>query len=84
MTAAISGAHTIGNAKLENSGYQGGWSDKKNQRIFNNNYYKSVAIKGWGPDRAVDGNSGKNQWKLIDMTPDDEAEGQMMLDSDIN
>lgn len=30
MTAAISGAHTIGSAKLKNSGYEGNWSDPKN------------------------------------------------------
>lgn len=28
-TAAISGAHTLGSAKLENSGYNGHWSDPK-------------------------------------------------------
>lgn len=30
MTAALSGAHTLGHAKLENSGYKGGWGDPKN------------------------------------------------------
>jgi len=28
MTAAISGVHTLGSAKPENSGYNGFWSDK--------------------------------------------------------
>ena len=36
LTAAISGAHTIGSAKPENSGYDGMWGDPLNQEIFNN------------------------------------------------
>jgi len=31
LTAAISGAHTIGSAKPENSGYDGMWGDPANQ-----------------------------------------------------
>lgn len=30
LTAAISGVHTLGSAKLENSGYEGFWSDTVN------------------------------------------------------
>ena len=47
MTAAINGAHTIGQAKLANSGYVGFWSDEDNQGIFNNDYYLSLLNKGW-------------------------------------
>jgi len=47
FTAAINGAHTIGGAKPENSGYAGVWSDRANQGIFNNDYYKSLLNKGW-------------------------------------
>lgn len=60
MLAALSGVHTIGKAKPENSGYDGGWSDAANQGIFNNDYYKSMLSKGWGPKRAVGGNADKN------------------------
>lgn len=60
MTAAISGAHTIGSAKLHNSGYTGMWGDPTNQGIFNNDYYRNIAAHGWGPDRAVGGNPDKN------------------------
>lgn len=67
LTAALSGAHSIGSAKLENSGYKGAWSDKKNHKIFNNNYYHALLGHGWGPDRAINGNSGKNAWKRIDV-----------------
>ena len=68
MTAAISGAHTIGSAKLENSGYNGFWSDAKSSGIFNNDYYMSAIAKGWGPERAVNGNPDKNQWKITEIT----------------
>jgi len=27
LTAAITGAHTVGRAKMEDSGYEGAWSD---------------------------------------------------------
>ena len=60
MTAAISGAHTLGSAKPHNSGYDGFWSDAKNSGIFNNDYYKSMLIKGWAPTLAVGGNPDKN------------------------
>lgn len=36
--AAIMGAHTLGSAKLKNSGYQGSWSNT--QGSFDNDYYK--------------------------------------------
>lgn len=47
MTAAISGTHTLGSAKKANSGYEGYWSDHENQGIFNNDYFRSMLIKGW-------------------------------------
>lgn len=62
MTAAMMGAHTIGSAKPENSGFEGFWSDEKNAGIFNNNYYASLVGKGWAPNLAVHGNPKKNQW----------------------
>ena len=60
MTAAISGAHTVGRAHQEFSGYNGFWSDSTNAGIFNNDYYISVISKGWAPELAVGGNSEKN------------------------
>ena len=83
MTAAISGAHTIGSAKPENSGYEGMWSDAANQNIFNNDYFKQIIMKGWGPKRAINGNTNKNQWQLIDSSSDYDKSQQMMLDSDM-
>lgn len=62
LTAAISGAHTLGSAKPENSGYSGFWGDPKNQGIFNNDYFRNIIAHGWGPKRAVGGNPDKNQW----------------------
>lgn len=54
MTAAISGAHTIGQAKKENSGFDGTWSDGPNQDKFNNDYYRSLILKGWAPHTIDD------------------------------
>lgn len=82
LLAAISGAHTIGSAKPENSGYNGFWSDSKNSGIFNNDYYKSLIFKGWGPERAVGGNAEKNQWKIVDKTRFAEHK-EIMLTSDM-
>ena len=56
MTAAISRAHTIGSAKVENSGFSGFWSDPARSGVFNNDYYRSLVMKGWGPEIAVAGN----------------------------
>lgn len=81
--AAISGAHTLGSAKLKNSGYEGFWSDSKNQGIFNNDYYKSIVAKGWGPNLAVDGNKEKNQWKRIDSVDPSNPHKEFMLDTDM-
>ena len=66
MVAAINGAHTLGSAKVQNSGYSGFWSESGASGVFNNDYYKSLLLKGWGPELAVAGNSGKNQWLRFD------------------
>lgn len=58
MIAAISGAHTIGTAKLENSKYKGTWT--VNPDVFDNDYYKQLILRGWAPDWAVNGNPKKN------------------------
>jgi len=39
-TAAIMGAHTIGRARVENSGYKGSWSGPDSEGVFDNDYYK--------------------------------------------
>lgn len=78
MVASILGAHTLGSAKPENSGYDGFWSDAANSGIFNNNYYKSLLAKGWSPDYAVGGNPEKNQWKRVDIGKDDTHKEKML------
>lgn len=81
-TTALIGAHTLGGATLENSGYDGTWSDADDQGVFNNGYYRSLLLKGWGPETMVNGNSHKNQWTRVDhLTPKDQK--QMMLNTDI-
>ena len=49
LMAALSGAHTLGFAKIKNSGYNGFWGDEENQAIFNNDYFRNVIAHGWGP-----------------------------------
>lgn len=77
MFAAILGAHTLGSAKAENSGYEGTWSETPG--AFNNDYYRQMITRGWGPDRAVNGNEERNQWKIVDSDPTD----GLMLNSDL-
>jgi len=38
---------------------------------FNNGYFQSMLLRGWGPNLAVAGNPGKNQWKRVDLSADD-------------
>ena len=85
MTAAISGAHTVGSTKLENSGYQGFWSDTENSGIFNNDYYHSLILKGWMPKTAINGNSAKNLWVRSDQGRNNTsgAHQEIMLTSDM-
>lgn len=82
-TAALMGVHTLGRALPDNSGYNGFWSDSKNSRRFNNDYYNSLLDKGWRPER-VNGNPQKNQWFRADMGRDDRTLGkEMMLNTDL-
>eukprot|EP00929_Paragymnodinium_shiwhaense_P018231 TRINITY_DN12845_c0_g1_i4.p1 TRINITY_DN12845_c0_g1~~TRINITY_DN12845_c0_g1_i4.p1 ORF type:complete len:375 (-),score=72.05 TRINITY_DN12845_c0_g1_i4:428-1552(-) len=84
QAAALMGVHTLGRAKVENSGYDGWWSDAENSRKFNNNYYTSILGKGWGPETSINGNPNKNQWKRIDRGADDAVLGkEMMLNTDM-
>jgi len=77
--AALMGVHTIGRTRLENSGYDGWWSDPTNSRIFNNNYYISMVTKGWIPKQTT---MNKHQWDRADVgraLPNHE----MMLNTDL-
>ena len=82
FTAAISGAHTLGSASIENSGYNGFWSSSDQSGKFNNDYYTAILAKGWAPELAVDGNSDKNQWKRIDQAIGADHK-EMMLSTDM-
>jgi len=84
QTAALMAVHSLGRAKVENSGYDGFWSDAENSRKFNNNYFISILAKGWIPEQQVAGNSAKNQWKRGDMGGDAQRLGkEMMLNTDL-
>jgi len=82
MLAAITGVHTVGNASQKHSGYDGHWSDPENQGKFNNNFYHSLLLAGWGPEKAVGKNPKKNQWKLVDLTAENKHK-RFMLNTDI-
>lgn len=60
FTPAIQGAHTIGQARLKDSGYNGAWTSETSYGKFNNDYFKDILRRGWGPELAIDGNKGKN------------------------
>lgn len=83
LVAAISGAHTLGQAKVENSGFNGHWSDASNQGKFNNDYYRSMLLKGWGPELGI--STGNDQWQRIDQfnSSGNVTHKEMMLNSDI-
>mmetsp|Transcript_46258 Transcript_46258/g.100570 ORF Transcript_46258/g.100570 Transcript_46258/m.100570 type:complete len:495 (-) Transcript_46258:140-1624(-) len=81
--AALMGVHSLGRASTSNSGYDGWWSDAENSRRFNNNYFTSMLLKGWMPERAVGGNSAKNQWLVSDNSHTGVMGKEMMLDTDM-
>ena len=82
LTAAISGAHTLGGATIANSGYNGFWGSADQSGKFNNDYYKGILLKGWYQEKAIDGNAAKNQFKRIDSGIDN-AHKEMMLSTDM-
>lgn len=82
MTAAISGAHTLGSATIANSGYDGFWGDQEQAGKFNNDYYKGIMMKGWYQELAINGNSAKNQFKRIDRASGADHK-EMMLSTDM-
>jgi hypothetical protein len=49
---ALMGVHTLGRASLENSPFDGPWSELPEQMRWNNNYYYSIIGKGWIPAEA--------------------------------
>jgi len=84
QAAALSGVHTLGRAQINNSGYNGWWSDAENSRRFNNNYFTSIVLKGWAPETSIDGNPNKNQWQRVDSGVDEATLGkEMMLNTDM-
>jgi len=91
-SAALMGAHTLGRAQQDFSGFRGWWSDKENSRIFSHNYFVSMYAKGWCEElnvnnctsekEAAGGCSPKNQWQRCDVLRD-EVQHEMMLNTDL-
>ena len=80
--SALMATHGLGGAKLENTGFDGFWSDAENHGKFSNSYFKQVLASGWVPERNVGGNAGKVQWQRGD-TGKSDTHKQMMLDTDL-
>ena len=74
------GVHTIGKAHKENSGYNGSWVQPNSTGTFNNDYYRSMLMNGWG---AVQVGPEKHQWDIISKHKPDGLDKMMMLDTDI-
>jgi len=84
QSAALMGAHTIGQASLDRSGYNGRWVTVQSSLRFDNDYYMSIILKGWAPEKSIGGNDRKNQWKRVDIGQNEYSFGvEMMLDSDM-
>jgi len=81
LTAAISGAHTVGSANLTDLGYNGAWGSAEQMGKFNNEYFKRLVMSSWAPELAVNNNPTKNQWQLSDQKRDSHKE--MMLTTDM-
>lgn len=79
--AALMAVHTLGRARLENSGFNGWWSDEINSRKFNNDYFVSLLAKGWIPEHNINGNPAKHQWQRADKGRT--AAKEMMLATDM-
>lgn len=60
FTTAISGAHTLGGAALDRSGFNGSWTSFSSKGVFDNQYYKNLLLQGWGPNLAVGGKADRN------------------------
>jgi len=85
-SAALMGVHTLGRARVSNSGYSGWWSSPQQSRLFNNDYYKSMVFKGWKPHQRICGNRNKNQWFKVGPQGGRTQQGfatEMMLDTDL-
>lgn len=80
-SAALMGAHTVGRAQIQNSGYDGWWADPGSQARFDSGFFRSLLTVGWTPQRAVGGNPGKNQWRRGDPGP--APAPIMMLNTDL-
>lgn len=82
-SAALMGVHTLGRAHVNNSGYDGWWSDPMNSQLFNNDYFISMLVKGWNFDRNF-GPLKRNQWTRSDVgRKEGPGEKEMMLNTDL-
>lgn len=80
------GGHTIGGANGTRSGYIGNFTGNVSDSdpwTFDNEYYRTMLLNGWGPDMNVNGSSTKHMWKPMDATWDTPDFKRRLLDTDI-
>jgi len=83
LTAAISGAHTVGSAHPDTSGWSGAWVSEASAGTFDNSYYWHALMFGWKVE--LDVTPGKHQWMRSDLGLNltEGAHKEMMLDTDL-
>lgn len=87
---ALMGAHTLGRAKVENSGYEGVWVNGRGEAsTLNNRYYREFIVRiPWVQTEITFNGVSQFQWQLPNTTPNsadnrDEPRSNMLLNSDM-
>jgi len=83
QTAALMGVHTLGSLSLEHPGYEGRWTSAESSRMFDNGYYVSLVLSGWGPVYGLKGDDDRAQWLRVDLGANKDKGLEAMLDSDM-
>lgn len=73
-TAALMGAHVLGRANLDISGYDGSWVPRGDQ--FTNRYFRDVLNRRWEKEQATINGETRTTW--------DGPRNTIMLNTDIN
>jgi len=86
-SVAMMGVHSLGRARIPNSGFDGAWVSATESKDFNNVYYVSILANGWKKETT---SSGRVQWIRSDTdkhTTDGSGIGdtgkEMMLHTDL-
>uniref|UniRef100_A0A7S1A9G7 Plant heme peroxidase family profile domain-containing protein n=1 Tax=Noctiluca scintillans TaxID=2966 RepID=A0A7S1A9G7_NOCSC len=81
---AVLGLHTFGRADVQDSGYDGWWTEPTRSRELNNDYAISMVTHGWRAQVGVHDNPGRNQWEIAgEFAPTTKQGHRMMLNTDL-